>query len=82
MRDGPMEVVTIEVVKYSWPDWYVRVTEATGRVWHYGPWKTEWAADQLVGILWARYAYEGQDAGPTCGGMGRDGINCSDQGRT
>jgi hypothetical protein len=41
----------VESVKYAWPEWYTRLTYASGRVVHWGPWMTKWAADKCGDIL-------------------------------
>ena len=60
MGPDPTAVQDIEAVKYDWPEWYVRVT-TPGHIWHYGPWRTEWAARKLVHILRDRLAYEARE---------------------
>jgi len=41
----------IEVVKYYWREWYVRVTYTSGRTWHSEPLNTELAADIMAAAL-------------------------------
>lgn len=59
MRE-PDDVVGIEAVKYYWREWYTKVTEHGGRIWHYPPLNSEWAARQLAQILRRIYTYEGR----------------------
>ena len=54
-----MSVTVVEVVKYYWREYYVRVVDGD-RILHYGPWNTKTAAEYLVPVLWARFKYEGR----------------------
>lgn len=54
----PENVTDIAPVKYYWREWYVRVLERGGRIIHYGPWLTEWAARKCAEVLLARFRYE------------------------
>ena len=58
--DGPQDVVSVETVKYWWREWYTRVTERSGRVWHYEPLNTQWAAAKLRDILLDIFRREGR----------------------
>jgi len=60
-RRSPEDVVAIEVVQYNQPNWwYVRAVERGGKVWHWEPFLSRWAADKAAEVLWARLRYEGQ----------------------
>ena len=60
MKNSPHDVVDIRPVKYYWREWYTRVTEASGKVWHYEPLNTEWAARQLGKILALAFKQSGR----------------------
>lgn len=59
MRE-PSDIVRIEAVKYYWRQWYVKATEKGGRIWHWPPLNTWWAAQQGAHILHDRLRYEGK----------------------
>jgi hypothetical protein len=46
----------VAAVKYAWREWYTRVTYESGRVQHYGPWNSQWAANRLAERLQERFA--------------------------
>lgn len=56
-------------VKYAWREWYTRVTYESGRVQHYGPWNSQWAAQRLAERLQERFALKAR------GDVG-DGATC------
>lgn len=60
------EVPVFEAVRYSWRDWYTRVTYPDGRTLHSEPWKSHWAANHLAGLwkqTWARMVRRSDGAG-------------------
>lgn len=61
MRE-PEDVVTIEPVEYAFgrDPWYTRVVEQGGRIIHYGPWATHWAANHAAKLLRSRFQREGR----------------------
>lgn len=56
----PEGVVSVTAVKYDWKEWYVRVDEESGRVLHYAPLLTQWAAEAMVRVMRERFVYEGR----------------------
>lgn len=56
----PANVVRIEAVRYFWPEWYVRLTEVGGRVWHSNPWKSRTAADLCIRVKYERLVASGR----------------------
>jgi hypothetical protein len=51
MVKSPTQITRVEAVQYHGPDWYTRVTEDSGRIVHYGPYRSRWAAQKLADLI-------------------------------
>jgi hypothetical protein len=58
----PEDVTEIVPVEYGFSrdPWYTKVVELGGRVIHYGPWATLWAATHASKLLRLRFKREGR----------------------